>query len=102
MTLHWSPVAPTPDFLGESPVWDHCNRLIYWIDGVSRTIRCHDPATGAFDTWDAPSMAGSIALGGRPPNEHAAEAILSRAGITFPAVLGRGKGVVALDAENRG
>lgn len=63
MTLHYSLVAPTPDLLGESPVWDHDNRLIYWVDGMSRTIRCHDPATGAFDTWNAPSMVGSIALG---------------------------------------
>lgn len=63
MTPHYSLVSQTPDLLGESPVWDPDSRRLYWVDGVSCVIRCHDPATGAFEAWEAPSMVGSIALG---------------------------------------
>lgn len=63
MTPHHTLVSPTPDLLGESPVWDHDNGRLYWVDGVSRLIHCHDPATGAFSSWRTPSMVGSIALG---------------------------------------
>ena len=63
MTIHYSLVSETPDLLGESPVWDYDNKRLYWVDGVSRRIRCHVPASGAFQSWDTPSMVGSIALG---------------------------------------
>lgn len=56
-------VSREPDLLGESPVWDGRDRILYWVDGVSRLIHAHDPATGAFRSWKTPSMVGSIALG---------------------------------------
>lgn len=63
MKFSYSLVSPTPDLLGESPVWDHENQRLYWVDGVSRLIHCHVPATGSFQSWQTPSMVGSIALG---------------------------------------
>ncbi len=63
MTINCSLVSETPDLLGESPVWDHDNKRLYWVDGVSRVIRCHVPGSGAFEAWTTPSMVGSIALG---------------------------------------
>ncbi|MGB6119373.1 MAG: SMP-30/gluconolactonase/LRE family protein [Mesorhizobium sp.] len=51
------------DQLGESPVWDNDNQCLYWVDGVSRLIRRYEPATGAFDEWQAPSTIGCVALG---------------------------------------
>ena len=56
-------VSREADLLGESPVWDGRDRTLYWVDGVSRLIRSHDPATGAFSSWKTPSMVGSVALG---------------------------------------
>lgn len=56
-------ISERPDLLGESPVWDSDNQLLYWVDSVSRLIRCLDPATGAFSQWETPSMVGSIGLG---------------------------------------
>lgn len=63
MSLHVSRVSAQADLLGESPVWDGRRGRIYWVDGVSRLIRAHDPQTGAFHSWQCPSTVGSIALG---------------------------------------
>jgi len=63
MSLHVSRVSAQADLLGESPVWDGRRGRIYWVDGVSRLIRAHDPETGAFHSWQSPSTVGSIALG---------------------------------------
>jgi len=53
--------------LGESPVWDPRHERLYWVDGVSRLVRCYDPAGGSFAAWNAPSIVGCVALatGGR-------------------------------------
>lgn len=56
-------ITERPDQLGESPVWDHDNRRLFWVDGVSRLIRCYDPESGAIRQWSTPSMVGSIGLG---------------------------------------
>ncbi|MEO3385025.1 SMP-30/gluconolactonase/LRE family protein [Mesorhizobium sp. CAU 1741] len=56
-------VSERADLLGESPVWDPDNGVIYWVDGVSRLLRCHDPREGTFRQWAMPSMIGSVALG---------------------------------------
>jgi sugar lactone lactonase YvrE len=63
MSLQVSRVSAQADLLGESPVWDGRRGRIYWVDGVSRLIRAHDPETGAFHSWQCPSTVGSIALG---------------------------------------
>ena len=55
-------VSAAPDMLGESPVWDPSTRQLYWVDGVSRLIRSHDPATGIERSVPVPSMIGSIGL----------------------------------------
>ena len=54
--------APSPDMLGESPLWDDRRQRLYWVDGVSRLIRHLDPATGATGQRALPSMIGSIGL----------------------------------------
>lgn len=63
MPLTFRCISEQPDQLGESPVWDQDNGLLYWVDSVSCLIRCFDPATGAFRQWRTPSMVGSIGLG---------------------------------------
>lgn len=63
MSFRMSRVSDQADFLGESPVWDSQRRRLYWVDGFSRLIRSHDPVAGTFQSWQTPSMVGSIALG---------------------------------------
>jgi L-arabinonolactonase len=63
MSLQVSRISSRADLLGESPVWDADRQRLYWVDGVSRLIRCRDHATGEFREWTTPSMIGSIALG---------------------------------------
>lgn len=63
MKLNIHVVSERADLLGESPVWDPEAGCLYWVDGVSRLIRSHDPATGSFREWETPSMIGSVALG---------------------------------------
>jgi sugar lactone lactonase YvrE len=48
--------------LGESPVWDPDKQRLYWVDGVRKLIRSHDPATAEFHEWEMPSTIGSIGL----------------------------------------
>jgi L-arabinonolactonase len=55
-------VAATPDMLGESPLWDDRIGRLYWVDGVARLIRWHEPATGALGQVETPSTVGSIGL----------------------------------------
>lgn len=55
-------VSPTPDLLGESPVWDSQAGRLYWVDGVSRLIRWHDPSSGEFGQVSVPSTIGSVGL----------------------------------------
>jgi sugar lactone lactonase YvrE len=57
-------VSEKADMLGESPVWDAALQCLYWVDSVSRLVRSHDPSKGTFAEWRAPSMVGSVALGG--------------------------------------
>jgi sugar lactone lactonase YvrE len=63
MTLVIRLVSNETDLLGESPVWDSENRCLYWVDGVARRVRRHDPATGCFAEWSTPSTVGCVALG---------------------------------------
>jgi L-arabinonolactonase len=63
MALDIRPVSDRPDMLGESPVWDADSGWLYWVDGVSRLVRRHEPRTGSFREWVLPSTVGSVALG---------------------------------------
>lgn len=62
MLLNARRVSQTPSMLGESPVWDAKNERLYWVDGVSCKIHCHDLTKGTFEEWTLPSMVGSIGL----------------------------------------
>lgn len=64
MSLRVTRVSPTPDLLGECPLWDPWHQRLYWVDGVSCKIKSYDPATGTFDEWNMSSMIGSIGLAG--------------------------------------
>ncbi|WP_293865559.1 SMP-30/gluconolactonase/LRE family protein [uncultured Alsobacter sp.] len=55
-------ISPSQDMLGESPIWDPDSQCLFWVDGVSRLIRSHDPSTGICRSIPVPSMIGSIGL----------------------------------------
>ena len=50
--------------LGECPVWDAQDRLLYWLDIKSSQLLAFEPSTGAKQSWHLPFQVGSIA---RPP-----------------------------------
>jgi len=55
-------VVPCKNQLGEGPLWDVREQMIYWVDGKSSEIWRHDPATGETRTWNTPEDPGSFAL----------------------------------------
>jgi sugar lactone lactonase YvrE len=55
-------VLAVPALLGESPVWCHESRVLYWVDIKEPAIHRLDPATGACRTWPMPEDVGSLAL----------------------------------------
>ncbi len=48
--------------LGEGPVWDDREGLLYWVNIKAREIHCCDPATGRDRLWTTPADVGSLAL----------------------------------------
>ncbi len=50
------------DRLGEGPLWDPRDDLLYWVDILGCRIRCLDPATGEIKNWSVPEMIGCLAL----------------------------------------
>ncbi len=39
------------NILGESPLWDHRNNLLYWVDIDQRTLHQLEPSTGDHQSW---------------------------------------------------
>ena len=50
------------DRLGEGPLWDPFDQLLYWVDIMACRIRCLDPATGEVRNWPVHEMIGCMAL----------------------------------------
>lgn len=50
------------DRLGECPLWDERNQVLYWIDAKRCLIHCLVAASGERREWCLPSEIGSIAL----------------------------------------
>ena len=50
------------DRLGEGPLWDGQNQILYWVDIVGQRIRRLDPSTGEVVNWPVPDMIGCMAL----------------------------------------
>ncbi len=48
--------------LGEGPLWDAREEVLYWIDVLKPEIHRHNPATGKNNRWTMPSSAGAIGL----------------------------------------
>ena len=48
--------------LGEGPLWDPRDRVLWWVNIKAREIHCFDPATGKDRLWSAPEDVGSLAV----------------------------------------
>ena len=52
---------PARALLGEGPLWDPEDRLLYWVDIKGRAVHRFDPATGCDTQWPTPEPVGSLA-----------------------------------------
>ena len=50
------------DILGESPIWNPQQQLLYWIDIEKAAIHCLDPQTMRHQQWVMPEKIGCIAF----------------------------------------
>jgi L-arabinonolactonase len=48
--------------LGEGPIWDGEDRVLYWVDIKDPSVHRFDPATGRDTRWSMPETVGSLAL----------------------------------------
>ena len=82
--------------LGEGPLWDVKEQLLYWIDSKGPTVSRYDPRNGAVQIWKVPSDIGSMAL-----RERGGAILALRDGIfAFDFDTGRSELMVAVDPEN--
>ncbi|PSB68043.1 gluconolaconase, partial [filamentous cyanobacterium CCP1] len=48
--------------LGECPMWDAENQLLYWVDIYGHRVHQFNPATGTDRFFDVEEVVGPIAL----------------------------------------
>lgn len=48
--------------LGEGPLWDTRENVLYWVDVIGCSIWRHVPGTDEFTQWKTPDLVSSIAL----------------------------------------
>lgn len=51
--------------LGEGPVWDAEQKLLYYVDIEGKEIGCYDPGSGRHVFWKTQEMPGCIVLDGQ-------------------------------------
>ena len=57
------PISESVCRLGEGPMWDHGDKLLYWVDSLAPSLFRHDPTSGETRKWDLPGQTvGSLAL----------------------------------------
>ncbi len=53
--------TPVRDLLGEGPVWDATEQVLWWVDIAGEGLRRLRPSTGAVDFCELPEPVGSVA-----------------------------------------
>jgi L-arabinonolactonase len=48
--------------IGESPIWDINEQVLYFVDVFGKKIHRHEPQSGVNHHWDVPDLIGSMAL----------------------------------------
>jgi sugar lactone lactonase YvrE len=55
-------VVPVRNILGEGPVWDAREQVLYWVDITGKILHQYTPGTNNLRTWDVPDEFSSYAL----------------------------------------
>lgn len=55
-------VVEAKNYLGEGPVWDPVDGVLYWVDMLDKEVWRLDPRTGKTRTWTLPKTVGAFAL----------------------------------------
>ena len=55
-------VVEAGNYLGEGPVWDPVEGVLYWVDMLDKEVWRLDPRTGKTHTWTLPKTVGAFAL----------------------------------------
>ncbi len=48
--------------LGEGPLWDTQEHMLYWVDVLGATVWRFNPSSGEFNDWKMPDVVSSLAL----------------------------------------
>ena len=67
MTYRIECVVPCCNHLGEGPIWDDVEGVLYWVDGTGRragnpSIWRYDPRNGNTQNWTLDHDVGAMAL----------------------------------------
>ncbi len=62
--MNFQTIPVDRDTVGESPVWDHTEQCLYWIDLPTNRVRCVWPASAQYREWKTPKAPGAIGLAG--------------------------------------
>ena len=62
MAIQVEVAAPGADRLGECPVWDERERMLWWVDSRWPAVKRLDPSSGAVMMLVLPEIVGSIAF----------------------------------------
>lgn len=60
--FHIRCIADAGCTLGEGPVWDDQNNILYWVDILDNKIFRYDPSSGSYNWWNTPEHVGFIIL----------------------------------------
>ena len=55
-------VVESKNYLGEGPVWDPVEGVLYWVDMLEKKIWSFEPSRDKTRTWQLPKVVGAFAL----------------------------------------
>ncbi|PKA98243.1 sugar lactone lactonase YvrE [Flavobacteriaceae bacterium MAR_2009_75] len=68
----------TRSTLGEGPVWDWKEQVVYWVDIEGKKLQCYNPNTTKYTSWNFNEMVGAAA-----PAEEGLILLALENGLTF-------------------
>ena len=55
-------VGESTNTMGEGPLWDPVESILYWVDMLEKEVWSYSPSTGKTRTWPVPKEIGAFAL----------------------------------------